>query len=97
MNEIKVNLEKGEVILTPPKGGVFADAFENADDGTGKPNMIKLINKILPHCVVNHPFGNIHPNHWIRDLSMEEYVMLFKGVQQMLQERLSIINDSEKK
>lgn len=84
MDEIKVQLKSGEVILIKPLAKAFTKAMEEAEISNGELKMTKLFNYLLPHCIKTHPWGMKKISDALGDLQIEEYVKLFNELKNLI-------------
>jgi len=84
MEDIKVSLKSGEVILTKPKSKAFAMAMEEAETENGNMKMTKLFNRLLPHCIKTHPWGARKVQESLDNLEPEEYMQLFNKIKDLI-------------
>jgi len=72
MEEVKVDLAVGGLVLKKPKAGMRNKAMINADTGTGI-NQMKFLVELMPYCVKAHPFGTQPVRDALDNLSFEDY------------------------
>lgn len=105
MEDIKVQIAAGEVILKKPKSKPFSVAMENAETSNGELKMTKFFNELLPHCIKTHPWGMIPVRDALGNLEIEDYLKLFNQLKNLINvsqtdvgksEPLSTATDSQK-
>ena len=84
MEEIKIQVTDGEVILKTPQAGPFADAMEAAEEDNGKMKMAKMFNTLLPYCIKSHPWGTKPVKQAVREISTEDYLKLFNKLKDVI-------------
>jgi len=94
MNEKKIEISAGEIILIKPKAGVRNKALMKAEEvGKGTPSQTAFIIELLPKCIKSHPFGTTPVGQALDNLDIPEY----DKVSQALGELMKPKEETEKK
>ena len=72
MDEVKVQISAGEVVIRKPTAGMRNKAIAVAETPDGIRNTV-LITELLPMCIGRHPWGAIQLRPSLDALSIEDY------------------------
>ncbi len=102
MEDIKVKISSGEVVLRKPTAGVRNKALINAETDTGFKKALMMV-ELLPPCVKTHPWGMTPIRQALDNLSIEDYDELINGLETLitpdedLKKKLNLQSSQEKK
>ena len=84
MDETKIEVNKGTILLRKPLAGPRNKAMIKADTAEGMKATVFLV-ELLPHMIKEHPFGAEPIKSALDSLSIEEYDKLIDGARKVLE------------
>jgi hypothetical protein len=83
MEEVKVSLKDGEVVLRKPNAGMRNAALIKAETPEGLKRSVMMV-ELLPACVKAHPWGMRPVKDALNSLSIDEYDKLIDALEEMM-------------
>jgi hypothetical protein len=83
MEDIKVKLTDGEVILRKPTAGTRNGALIKAETPEGFKRTIMMV-ELLPACISMHPWGMKKIKDQLNNLSIQEYDLLIDALEKLM-------------
>ena len=94
MEEIEVSLKVGKIKLRKPTAGIRNKVAVKVETIEGIKQSAFLI-EILPHCVVEHPWGTKKLTEALDALTIEEYDELILGLTKLMDTGTDVEKKSE--
>ena len=84
MNETKIQITDGEVVLKKPTAKAFYTAMEESEISNGQLKVTKMFNILMPYCIKSHPWGVKPIRQAIDSLEVEDYLKIFNKLKEVI-------------
>lgn len=92
--EITVKIDAGEVVLKAPKAKLRNKTMMESRPN-GKLDEMLMMVKLLPRCIVSHPFGEDPLEKALDELYSYDYDLLIDGLTKLMRPNTDLLKKSE--
>lgn len=84
IDETKIQITGGEVVLKKPLAKAFYTAMEESEISNGQLKVTKMFNILMPYCIKTHPWGVKPIRQAIDSLDVEDYLKIFNKLKEVI-------------